>query len=186
MLNQTDLLEHLTSLRATNWVNDLCCEFNKQGFRLTDLLDLTLHKNGKIAFHSVWVLDTLVVNNLLHYVNEINSFIKYSQLIKHHSCQRHYARIFMYFTACKNEVVRQKIADTDLEPVVALCFDWLISTKVKVAVKACACEVLFNVSSRYDWVTEELKNQLLILMRNGSPAIQATGRRLLNKLEQDS
>jgi hypothetical protein len=66
------------------------------------------------------------------------------------------------------------------------CFDWLIDPKVKVAVKASASQVLYNVSNRYDWIAEELQNQLRYLMTNGSPAIQATGHRLLSKLKQSN
>lgn len=183
MLNQAAILNYLTTPRTKNWVEGLCTQLCTQGFDITDLLNLTLYPTGQVAFHAVWLLDTIVLSDLPRYANNIELFISYSQRIKHHSCQRHYARIFMYFTGSKNEIIKAKLAQTDLEPVVELCFDWLINTKVKVAVKASAAEVLCNVSSRYNWVTEELQNQLRFLMINGSPAIQATGHRLLNKLK---
>lgn len=182
MLNQADIINYLAAPRTKNWIEKISIQLINEGFLLTDLLDLTLHQHGQTSFHAVWLLDTLVMNKLPIYVNDIDLFIAYGQRIKHHSCQRHYARIFMFFTASKDNGIKAKLAETDLEPVVELCFDWLIDPKVKVAVKACASETLCNLRHRYPWVAEELQNQLHHLMQNGSPAIQATGRRLLSKL----
>jgi hypothetical protein len=182
MIDKPALLNLLAQPRRKYWMNELALKLPLDDFVLMDLLDLTLHENGQTAFHAVWLLDTVVLNKLPIYVNDIDLFIAYSRRITHHSCQRHYARIFMFFTASKDNVIKAKLAETDLEPVVELCFDWLIDPKVKVAVKACAAGTLCNLSQRYKWVAEELQNQLHHLMQNGSPAIQATGRRLLSKL----
>lgn len=185
MFDKETLTARLAARSAKNWVIALCAELNEQGFILTDLLDLTLHKDGQIAFHAAWLLDTVVEDDLDNYIFEIVQFITYSERITHHSCQRHYARIFMHFTAAakKSNMIRLKLAQTNLEPMVERCFDWLIDPKTKVAVKAFSSEVLCNVSGRYDWIAEELQNQLHFLMNNGSPAIQSTGRRLLSKLK---
>jgi hypothetical protein len=183
MIDKTGLFNLLNEPRRKYWVNELALKLHLDGFLLTDLLNLTLHENGQTAFHAVWLLDTLITTTLTRYANDIDLFIAYGQRIKHHSCQRHYARIFMFFIASKENAIKAKLAETDLEPVVELCFDWLIDPKVKVAVKACAAETLYNLRHRYTWVAEELQNQLSHLMQNGSPAIQATGRRLLSKLK---
>ena len=186
MFDKEALTTRLASRSAKNWINTLCAELQQQGFILTDLLDLTLHKEDVIAFHAVWLLDTVVENDLETYVVYIEKFIDYSQRITNHSCQRHYARIFMHFTKAmrKSIPIQNKMAHTDLEPMIERCFDWLIDPKVKVAVKASASEVLFNLRERYDWIAEELENQLKFLMQNGSPAINATGRRLLSGLQK--
>ena len=78
--------------------------------------------------------------------------------------------------------IRQKLATIDMESVVEKCFDWLIDPKVKVAVKVFAADVLFNLHNRYDWINEELANHVQFMMRNGSPAIQSRGRKLLKSL----
>jgi hypothetical protein len=70
----------------------------------------------------------------------------------------------------------------DLDLVVGQCFDWMIDAKVKIAVKVFASEALFNLRNRYPWIKEELANQVKFLMRNGSPAIQSRGRKLLAHL----
>jgi hypothetical protein len=75
--------------------------------------------------------------------------------------------------------IKNKLQTLDLEPAVEQCFDWMIDPKVKIAVKAFASEALFNLRNRYPWVAEELTSQIKFLMRNGSPAIQSRGRKLL-------
>jgi len=69
-----------------------------------------------------------------------------------------------------------------MKPVIEQCFDWMIDPKMLIAVKVHAAEALFNLRNRYPWIAEELANQLQFLMKNGSAAIQARGRKLLAKL----
>jgi hypothetical protein len=66
--------------------------------------------------------------------------------------------------------------------VVEQLFDWMIDPKVLIAVKVFASEALFNVRSRYPWITEELINQIRFLMQDGTAAIQSRGKKLLAKL----
>lgn len=53
-----------------------------------------------------------------------------------------------------------KIEAVNLEPVVEICFDWLIDPEVAIVVKAFCCEILFNLRNRYDWLTDELVREL--------------------------
>lgn len=186
MLTKDALLSKLKKPRSKRWVEDLAADLLREGFELSDLLSLTHYHEKQTAFRSAWLLDTVVTYSVPQYVQQIDLFIIYVRQAKHQSCYRHYARIFMYFTsAIADESVKQKIVETDMEPVVEQCFDWLIKPDVKVAVKACAVQTLFNMRYRYNWIAEELQNQLQYLMKNGSPAIQATGRRLLHALTID-
>ncbi|MCO5934764.1 hypothetical protein NAF17_04365 [Mucilaginibacter sp. RB4R14] len=79
--------------------------------------------------------------------------------------------------------IRQKLAAIDMENVVEKYFDWLIDPKVKVAVKVFAADTLFNLHRRYDWIKEELANQMQFIMRTGGPAIQSRGKKLLAAME---
>jgi hypothetical protein len=90
----------------------------------------------------------------------------------------------MHITAKKATAsIRQRLEAINLEPVVEKLFDWLIDPKVLIAVKVFASDALFNMRSRYPWISEELKEQLKFLMRDGSAAIQTRGRKLLSKLD---
>ena len=77
------------------------------------------------------------------------------------------------------EGIRSKLAAIDMEVVVEQCFDWLIDPKVKIAVKVFAADTLFNLCDRYDWIKDELANQVLFMLRDGGPAIQSRGKKLL-------
>ena len=69
-----------------------------------------------------------------------------------------------------------------MEPIIEQLFDWIIDTEVKIAVKVSSAEALYNLRQQHDWIKDELRNQLEFLMRNGSPAIQTRGRKLLKGL----
>jgi hypothetical protein len=89
----------------------------------------------------------------------------------------------MHITAKNSpQIIQQKLQQLDLEPVVEQCFDWMIDAKVKIAVKVFASEAIFNLRNRYPWIKEELTNQVKFLMRNGPPAIQSRGRKLMASL----
>jgi len=92
----------------------------------------------------------------------------------------------MHLTSAKNaKLFNQKLEKTDLSPVVERCFDLIIYPKTPVAVKAFACEVLFNLRVRHTWIKDMLTEQLYIMMQGGKPAIQSKGRRLLSYLVCD-
>jgi hypothetical protein len=78
--------------------------------------------------------------------------------------------------------IQSVLQNINLEPVVEQCFEWMIDPKVLIAVKVFSAEALFNMRYRYPWIAEELVNQLQFLMRNGSPAIQSRGKKLLKAL----
>ncbi|MBK0378943.1 hypothetical protein [Mucilaginibacter segetis] len=108
--------------------------------------------------------------NLAYLLSRINE-------VRNESCKRHYARILMLSTKPNaHEAVQNALIKVDMEPAIGQFFDWIIDPKVKVAVKVCAAEALFNMIPRYAWIKEELAAQLQILMRIGGPAIQARGK----------
>jgi hypothetical protein len=186
MLNQSALHEMLTAPKGLNWVKKFADSIETEGFVFTDLLDLTLHRENRTAFHASWVLDTLVTRNLSQYASQFSQIIAYSLQSTNPSCHRQYARILMFFTASKAPAkVKAIVAQTNLEPVIEQCFDWLLNESVKVAVKSHAAETLFNIRHRYNWVADELQSQLYRLMQNGSPFVLSTGRRLLQNFNQN-
>jgi len=183
MIDKTNLFNLLAAPSTKKWVYQAAKQITEDGFLFIDLLELTLNADNRIAFHAAWLLDTLITQNLSWYRTDINILIHYAGQITHHSCHRHYVRIFMHLTSSKApENVKSILAEVNLEPVVELCFDWLINPKTKVAVKVFAGETLCHLRNRHNWITEELKAQLHHLMRNGSPAIQVAGHRLLKQL----
>lgn len=152
----------------------------EEQFALRDLINLTFYADKNIAFRAAWILENVFLKDPRKYETDLEYLISCVKDVKNASCKRHYAKIIMHITDRKApSVIRQKLLQINLEQIVEQCFDWMIDPKVKVAVKVFASEALFNLSSQYPWIKEELANQIKFLMRNGTAAIQTRGRKLL-------
>ncbi len=152
----------------------------EEQFALRDLINLTFYTDKNIAFRAAWILENIFLQNPEIYEPELEYLLIRTKDVKYPSCQRHYAKIIMHITNKKAQaIIQQKLYQINLESIVEQCFDWMIDPKVKVAVKVFASEALFNLSSRYPWIKEELANQIKFLMRNGTAAMQSRGRKLL-------
>jgi hypothetical protein len=182
-MTKEELIEELKATLVKTKVDKLSKIVKQQSFSLRDLVDVTFHENKNIAFRAAWVLENVFLENPVFYLFGLDYLVKRFPEVQYPSCKRHYAKIIMHLTAPKaHPLIKQKLQDTDMEPIVEKCFDWLIDPKVLIAVKVFASEALFNLRHRYDWVAEELANQIQFLMRNGSPAIQSRGKKLLATL----
>jgi hypothetical protein len=155
----------------------------KQQFALRDLIDITFHPDKNIAFRAAWLLENIFLKHPESYLPNMQYLLTRLHEVKYPSCQRHYAKIVMHLTNKKTpESIKDKLQVFNFEPVIEQLFEWLISPKVKIAVKVFAAEALFNLRDRYDWIKDELANQLQYLMRDGSAAIQSRGKKLLKGL----
>jgi hypothetical protein len=180
MISREELIKQISGTMVKTKVLKLSRILEEEAFALRDLIDLTFEPDRDIAFRSAWILENVFLKDPTRYEGDLEYLVSLIKEVKHASCQRHYAKIMMHITA-KNApaVIKQKLQELDLEPVVEQCFDWMIDPEVLVAVKVFASEALFNLRSRYPWINEELADQIRFLMRDGSTAIQTRGRKLL-------
>jgi hypothetical protein len=183
MLTKDELINEISKTIVKTKVEKLTAILDKQQFALRDLIDLTFYKDKDIAFRAAWILENLFLKKPETYPEDLECLVSRMSDVIYPSCQRHYAKIMMHITAKKAPaIIRQKLEMIDLEPVVEKLFDWLIDPKVLIAVKVFASDALFNLRQRYPWISEELKEQVKFLMRDGTAAIQSRGRKLLAKL----
>jgi len=155
----------------------------KQQFALRDLIDVTFHTDKNIAFRAAWILENLFLQKPESYPDDMDYLISRIPDVKNESCKRHYAKIAMHLTNPKTPLlIREKLKEIDLEPVVEQLFDWMIDPKMRIAVKVFAAQALFNLRERYPLIKEELAEQIQFLMRDGTAAIQSRGRKLLLQL----
>ncbi|MFD0767227.1 hypothetical protein ACFQZI_20395 [Mucilaginibacter lutimaris] len=179
-----NLIKELNADRTKGFIERLAKKLRDENYNINEVLDLTFHNDKKIGFRAAWLLDTLMTGNPELYINNLEYFIKRIPGVKNESCKRHYARILFHLTMPNAPLaVRNSLAAIDMEYVVEKCFDWIIDPKVKVAVKVFAADVLFNLHNRYDWIKDELTNQVQFMMRDGGPAIQSRGKKLLAAIE---
>lgn len=183
-MTRQELIEQLKATLVKTKVDKLSKLIKQESFNFRDLVDITLNEDKNIASRAAWVLENVFLANPVFYLFELDYLLMRFPDVRYPSCQRHYAKIAMHLTSPKaHRLIKEKLQDTDMEPVVEKCFDWLIYPKVLVAVKVFAAESLFNLSHRYDWISEELANQLEFMMHDGSAAIQSRGRKLIEKLK---
>lgn len=184
-MTHAELITQLIDTFDKTKVNKLTEILKKQEFSIRDLIDLTFHANKTIAFRAAWLLEKLLLINPILYLPEFDYLLSRFKDVKYPGCQRHYAKVIMHLTSSKaHQTIIEKLQATDLEFVVEQCFDWMIDPKELIAVKVFAAEALFNLNTRYPWIAEELANQLIFLMNNGSAAIQSKGKKLLDALHK--
>lgn len=160
-------------------------EIVKQDLPVKDLLEITFDADQQIGFRAAWILENLLLRNPSTIQENFDKLLFRFPQITNPSCKRHYVKILMHLTSPKaNPAIKNKTATANLETVIETCFDWLIDPKVAIAVKAFCCEVLFNLRNRYGWIADELAREIEFLMKNGSPGIQAKGKRILKELQK--
>ncbi len=180
---QTYLTKQIKEITGKASILELSRILFKQNINLNELTDLTLHPDTSISFKAAWLLENTLMQKPEQFLHNIPYVISRSKDVLNPSCKRHYAKILMHLTSAKAPcAVKQLVDNIDLEPVVETCFNWITDPAIPVAVKAYGCEALFNMGSRYPWVIDELSGQLEYLMRDGTAAIQAKGKRLLKAL----
>jgi len=183
MISHEELTGQISGTIGKTKVLELSHISREQQFALRDLIDISFHANKDIAFRAAWILENVFLENPAVYEPDLEYLLSRIKEVKHESCQRHYAKILMHITDRKAPaVIKEKVAQYNMEPIVEQSFDWMIDPRVKIAVKCFSAEVLFNLRMRYPWVNEELENQVKFLMKNGSAGIQSRGRKILAEL----
>jgi hypothetical protein len=182
-MDKAELIKQITATIGKVKVLELSKILTGRNFNLRDLIDVTLHPEPDIAFRATWILENVFLQDPEIYLPELEYLLSKITVVKAPGSKRHYAKIMMHITEQgAPKIIKDKVQTIDFKPVVEQLFDWMIDPKIKIAVKASDAEALFNLRYRYGWITEELVNQLHFLMRNGSAAIQARGKKLLKEL----
>jgi len=182
-MTRDELTQKIANTIGKLKVLELSRILTEQQFDLRDLIDITFHADKPLGFRAAWLLENMFLKDPEVFTNNLEYLIARLPQVTNPGCQRHYAKILMHATDEKEQSpVKQKLNRLDLEPVVEQLFDWMIDPKVKIAVKVFAGWALLNLRSRYPWIAEELPAQLEFLMRNGTPAIQSAGRKMMKEL----
>ncbi|MBE9583423.1 hypothetical protein IM792_03100 [Mucilaginibacter sp. JRF] len=183
MLTQSELIKHISGTIGKARVLSLTQLMREHKFPLPELIDVTFHSDKNIAFRASWLLENLLIADTEHYCDDLPYLLQRFPEVNYPSSQRHFANIMIRLTGSKALAsIKAMLAEQNLEPIVEKLFDWLIDPQILVAVKASSAEALLNMSNRYDWIADELANQMEFLMRDGTTAIQARGKMILNKL----
>ena len=76
---------------------------------------------------------------------------------------------------------REKLSERQIQQFIETSFDWLISD-TKVAAKAYAMEILFELGKHYDWIHPELKQIISQDYSKHSAGYKARARMILKEI----
>lgn len=146
---------------------------------INDLIDLSIYPDKKVAFHAAWILEYMIYSNPERFRNIYVSLLSVYLVQKNLSCQRHFTKILMLLTESSN---KHYLETVDLDQLIETTFELMINSETPVAVKANCMDILFNLRETYKWIAEELKEQIEFLLKDGMPAIQGRGKRILKRM----
>lgn len=126
----------------------------------------------KLAWRSAYLLDKIHENNprlLFPFIDKIIDEVENTQ---NHGVRRHFLRIL------SQHDLHKKVSGNFIN----VCFQWIQSEKVKVAVKAHAMQILYQLTEYYPELKQELKEVLISLPKNSSSGVKNRAQKLLQKL----
>src|SRR5690606_30236146 len=136
-------------------------------------------------FYGSWVLDHLMRRKLEHLLPHMEEFTILLISLKNESCIRPLAHVCemlctAYFKKGDPRFVGG-ITDEQLERIMTVCFDWLISP-MNMAPKVFAMGCLYHLGSKFDWVRPELRAILEATMEQGSSGYRGRAKKTLEML----
>lgn len=181
------LKDRLTVSKANQIrVPDLSALGNDLGVPLAELHGLCYDElHPQLAFRAAWLLEYIAVHHLDRFTAIAKIFLTRLPTQKNPSCQRHFTNILRRMTHPRApKPYADALQAADREQLVETIFNWLIDPRTPVAVQVNCMDVLLDLSGEFEWIRDELKQQIEFLLRDGSAAIQSRGKRVLEKLRR--
>lgn len=184
-MTKIDLLGILSATLSKKRVAELVLLEKSKGFAIQELYNYCFHFEPTVAFRASWVLETITLNVPERLNPVLHLFLADFPKQSNRSCQRHFTRILMTVQDKKAPLSYQlALKAADREALVTTVFEWVIDPETPVAVLANCIDVLYAFSGEFEWISEELGYQLVILMDRGSPALNSRGKRVLQRLNK--
>ncbi len=151
-----------------------------QGITLTDLLNISLEKDKKVAFRAAWVFETIVLKNTALLKSVLPQFLNNLKKQKNWSCLRSYTKILLFLTSKKNK--EYTLQNEIEEEIIEHSFQWMIEPACPVAVLVNCLDILNNLRKKYPWIHEELQAQISYFQRTKpSPALMSRTNKIIQQ-----
>lgn len=155
---QSDFL--LKAIHTSLWrasVEELAKIVVDEQFSAQTLIDLTFHPKEQIGFKAAWNLDSLYLYHKPVFLKEAVYFLDSFPRQKNPSARRHFMRILSFMTDEKaSSIEKEIIGNYECEKLIEIAFNWLMEEKMAVAIKVFSLTALANLSTKHDWIKEEL------------------------------
>ncbi|WP_418498817.1 hypothetical protein [Flagellimonas sp.] len=139
------------------------------------------------TFNASWTFDHLMRKKLEYLLPFFDDFADSLAELRTESCIRPMAHvcemICMAYFKKKDPAFTQHITDSQLEQIMTVCFDWLISP-MNIAPKVFSMTSLYYLGQKFDWVHPELKQVLQDTYADGTPGYRNRAKKTLDKLAQ--
>lgn len=164
--------------KAAEWVLD-----HLETYR--DLLELSFHAKGEIAYKAAWVLEFASLKHLellyphLSYFFENISGVTKDQIIRPmaHLCEL----LAIEYYKKKDPELLEAFSEKHKAQMIECSFDWLISYQ-KVACQVRAMTSLYYLGTEFDWIHAELQQIIEQNIHKGSAGYKSRGRHTLEKI----
>jgi hypothetical protein len=187
-MTKEDLMYILAQPKGYMLVKDLTRELIESGFPIPDLMDLNFHEVHQISFRSAWILEKMVLNDMVRMLDNLESFIGLFPKVADPSVKRSYSKILLRILELsqkkKHASFAEQLRNYNLEPVLNTCFEWLVEPKERVGVKVLCMDCIFYLSKKYTWALEELLSCVDYLAADASPGMQTRLRKMLFRLKE--
>jgi hypothetical protein len=183
------LIERLNFIMGKKDTLALAELFTSMDDGVSTLFDLCQSDNEMLSFHAAWVLENALSANPELFGQNFSKIIELLPTLKNPSLIRHFCKLLnLALDGCRNNVLPQEacqmLKKIDMEPAIESCFEWLIDSESKPAVKAQCMDILYHLSKRYDWIAEELPYVIELQIIDGTPGIKAKGKKVLEMLRK--
>ncbi|HLS94413.1 MAG TPA: hypothetical protein VK017_02565 [Sphingobacterium sp.] len=160
-------------------------EFNlifiqQHGLTLAALLGYAFHTDRQVAFRAAWMLEHVLLNAPEQIPSVFGDLTTRLGEQKNWSAIRSFTKIGMASTDRRNTIPYTQAQEAVW---IEQCFQWLIDPSCPVAVVVNCLDILSNLSSRHDWVRDELAAQIHFLLNTTpTPALTSRAQRVLKRI----
>lgn len=186
-MDKEELIERLDTRMNFQMVANSTTIIESCDLDVKDLLDISFHKKKEIAFRAAWMLEYIVKHKPLQFYPDIKAFLLLFPKQKNPSAMRHYAKIVVLMTERKSSLIyKEALTRIDMEPIIEVLFTWLVDPEMLVASKVHCMQALANLTTRYDWIEEDLLETIDHLMGIESIAFFARAKMVKKQLKRRS
>lgn len=172
MYDTTELKEILTGGWHAISFTERAQSISKSPKTINEIFKFTTCSDHKLAWRSAYLIDKIHDNNPQLISPFIDKIIKEVETTQNHGARRHFLRILSQYD------LHKKVSGNFIN----VCFQWIQSEKIKVAVKAHAMRILYQLTEYYPELKQELKEVLINLPKNSSSGVKNRAQKLLQKL----
>lgn len=166
-------------------VKDLAGQIVTANFSVEELIDLTFNQEDQARFRASWILENIYIDHTIEFGPHAEYFLDKFHQQGNLSCMRHFGKILSLMSNKKAPAYIKKTLDSyQIDILVETAFNWLISEQVPVAVKSHCLNILANLSSKKEWIKEELSETMDFLVDKESVAFYAKVKQIRKQLKR--